>query len=151
MEEVLSRKDETTGWIAVPPSSMQVRGAGYLIDKKKVPSPTSLYELIEVDAFDSEVQMLDVGTKFKLPEVKFDIPQGHWRAPNLLVISFSLPTTAPKLGKSSDNKGYIVIGYYRMRDETRKVLEIISNPEMNDLEQEQKCNEVNDSDNNCMI
>lgn len=131
-------KDRPVGWISALSSSIQLRGAGYLFNKKKVPSPSSLYELIQVDAFDSDVHMLDVGRRFQLPEVHFKSQHGNWRAPNLLVISFALPTSAPKLGKASDGKGYIVVGYYRMRNETRKVLEIISNHKYNTDDQNTK-------------
>jgi hypothetical protein len=135
-------KDGTVKWTAASSSSIQLRGSHYLVDRKKVPSPTSLYELIEVDIIDANCQMLDIGTKFQLPDVKFDSPQGNWRAPNLLVISFSLPTTAPKLGKASDNKGFVVTGYYRIRNKTREVLEILSNPEIDALEQEHRLREM---------
>jgi len=130
-------------WAATASTSMQLRGARYLSDKKKVPSPTSLYELIKADAFDSDVQMLNVGTKFKLPTVQFDIQQGNWRAPDLLVISFSLPTTAPKIGRASiDKKGYVVTGYYRMRTSTRQILQIVTNPCYDSTEKDAKLREL---------
>ncbi len=141
--EAVNRKDESVSWVGDAPSSIiQVRGAGYLADKKKVPSPMSLYELVAVDGFDSDVHMLDVGTRFELPEVKCDYKEALWRAPNILVISFALPTSAPTIGKSSDGKGYIVVGYYVMREETRKVLEIISNSDLDDADQERKLKDL---------
>jgi hypothetical protein len=140
--EALHRKDTSIAWVSASSSIINLRGAGYLADKKKVPSPTSLYELIEVDAFDSDEHMLGIGNRFELPEVKFSSKHGNWRAPHLLVISFALPTTPPKLGKASDGKGYIVVGYYRMREETRLILEVVSNPTLNRREQEAKIKEI---------
>lgn len=122
-----SDNEEMVAWIAANPSIIQLRGADYLISKKKVPSLTSLYELVELDAFDSDEHMTDVGQQFRFSRKDFGT-SGNWCAPDTLIISFALPTTAPKLGRSSsDGKGYIVCGYYRIRSEVRKVLEIISN------------------------
>ncbi len=135
------------GYISAPSSLLPVRGMQYLDDKKKVPSPPSLYELVAVDLFDSNQHMLDVGTQFELPKLKFDSPKGPWRAPDLLIISFALPTSPPKIGKASDNKGYIVVGYYKMREETRKILGIISNNILSSSEKERQLQELCPNDN----
>jgi hypothetical protein len=120
--------EEMVAWIAANPSIIHLRGDDYLISKKKVPSSTSLYELVQLDAFDSDEHMTDVGQKFRFSPQDFG-SSGNWCAPDTLIISFALPTTAPKLGRSSlDGQGYIVCGYFRIRSEVRKVLEIISNP-----------------------
>jgi hypothetical protein len=127
-------------WIAANPSIINLRGDDYLKSKKKVPSMTSLYELVELDAFDSDEHITDVGQKFQLPCHDFGA-SGNWSAPDTLIISFALPTTAPKLARSSsDGKGYIVCGYFRIRSEVRKVLEIISNPHHNAVECQRQIN-----------
>jgi Protein of unknown function (DUF1336). len=125
-----AENEEMVAWIAANPSIIHLRGDDYLISKKKVPAATSLYELVELDAFDSHEHMTDVGQKFRFSPQDFG-SSGNWCAPDTLIISFALPTTAPKLGRSSsDGKGYIVCGYYRIRSEVRNVLEIISNPDI---------------------
>lgn len=132
------------GWVSKPPSSVAVRGANYLSDKKKVPSPGSLYELVQVDVFDADTYITEIAHKVKLPESNFESKSEQWLAPDILVVSFALPTAIPKLGRTStDLRGIIVTGYYRMRNETRKVLSIITNPEIDSsLEEDQVRNEV---------
>lgn len=52
-----------------------------------------------------------------------------FRSPRFLIISFLLPTSTPKIGKATNNeKGYIVTGYYKLRNETEDILNIITNP-----------------------
>jgi len=132
------------GWVSKPPSSVAVRGGNYLCDKKKVPSPGSLYELIQVDVFDADTYITEIAHKVKLPESNCDSKSQQWLAPDILVISFALPTAIPKFGRTStDLRGIIVTGYYRMRNETRKVLGIITNPEIDSsLEEDKVRNEV---------
>ena len=149
--EAMNYKGDMIGYISAPSSILQVRGSHYLSDKKKVPSPTSLYELVQVDGFDSDQHMLDVGTKFNLSELQCDSPKGPWRAPDLLVISFALPTSPPKIGKASDNKGYIVVGYYKMRQATREILQILSNNNLNSEEKEEKLHELYPNENERFI
>ena len=43
-------------------------------------------------------------------------------------MSFALPTSPPKLRSGSDGKGYVVCGYFRIRGDVWKTLDIISNP-----------------------
>ena len=62
-----------------------------------------------------------------------DSNEKSWNAPTYLIISFLLPTSAPKIAQKANEKGYIVTAYYKMRDETKDILRIISNPQnMND-------------------
>ena len=122
-------------WVSAKPSIIDLRGPDYLTSKRKIPSPTSLYELVQLDAFDSKEHMTDVGQRFRFPDYDYgDV--GHWCAPDTLIISFALPTSPPKLRSASNGKGYIVCGYFRIRSEVRKTLEIISNPDYNDNERE---------------
>ena len=125
-------------WVSAKPSIIDLRGPDYLTSKRKIPSPTSLYELVQLDAFDSKEHMTDVGQRFRFPDYDYGDVGGHchWCAPDTLIISFALPTSTPKLRSASNGKGYIVCGYFRIRSEVRKTLEIISNPDYNDNERE---------------
>jgi hypothetical protein len=125
------------GWMAAPSSTINVRGAHYLNDKIKIPSPTSLYELVEVDVLHADDVILDIGQKFNLSKL-YNHQNEHanehgktWHAPNFLIISFLLPTSAPKIGQKSNEKGYIVTGYYKLRDETKQILSILTHPKYN--------------------
>ena len=124
-----------TGWVPSASKTVSVRGQKYLLDKKKIPSPSSLYELIELDVFHSKKYITNIGEKVIIPNQ--DSLEGlhsecNFCAPQFLVISFVLPTKTPRLlreSKEGQEEGYIVTGYYRMRDETRKILKTISNPD----------------------
>jgi len=155
LQNPMDEHDDVVGWVASPSTAMDIRGRNYLKDRIKIPSPASLYELVEVDAVDSEKVFLDVGQKYDLSEINKSqiISQNQkqskssvrdngtriqaektWLAPNVLVISFALPIVAPKIGKKTSERGYIVTGYYQMREETRDILKIITNPKYNDAE-----------------
>lgn len=122
-------------WLPAHVSDAQTRGADYISSKEKICCPASLYELVKADIFESDDQMLEIGQKFNLSEVKLDYDSDKnakktWNAPDVFVISLTLPTTAPKLGRTNnDNKGYILTGYYRMREETRKILRVVTRPD----------------------
>jgi len=122
-------------WLPSSPSVAQTRSAGYLQSKKKTPCPASLYELVRADLFESDDQMLEIGQKVNLSEIKldYDLEENEkktWNAPDVFVISLTLPTTAPKLGRTNnDDKGYILTGYYRMREETRQILRVVTRPD----------------------
>jgi hypothetical protein len=130
---------EKVGWMAGDPSIIHLRGQDYLTRRKKYPSSTSLYELVEVDLFDSDKHLTDVGQRFQFPEFDYGAA-GNWFAPDTLIISFALPTDVPKkLGRTKcDGKGYIVIGYYRIRTEVRKTLEIITNKNHDERERQRR-------------
>jgi len=133
---------EKVGWMAGEPSIIHLRGQDYLTTCKKFPSKKSLYELVEVDTFDSDEHLTDVGQRFQFPNFDYG-EDGNWCAPDTLIISFALPTTAPKLGRSmSDGKGYIVIGYYRIRTDVRKTLDIITNFNYDEIERERRLHEL---------
>jgi len=133
---------EKVAWMAGDPSIIHLRGQDYLTTRKKFPSPTSLYELVEVDTFDSDEHLTDVGQRFQFPDFDYG-DEGNWCAPDTLIISFALPTTAPKLGRSvSDGKGYIVIGYYRIRTDVRKTLDILTNEDYDGSERERRLQEL---------
>lgn len=132
---------DVTAWMAGDPSIIQLRGHDYLSTKMKIPSSTSLYELVELDAFDSHEVMTDVGERFNFPDYDYG-EDGNWSAPDTLIISFALPTTAPTLGGKSDGKGYIVCGYFRIRPEVRKILQIVHSESMTQDEKDKKLVEL---------
>lgn len=130
------------GWVSRPPSSVTVRGENYMDDRKKVQSPGSLYELIKVDAFDADTYITEIGKKVILPDTADEINGQKWLAPEILIVSFALPTAIPKLGRTStDLRGYIVTGYYRMRQETKKVLRVITNPQVDTSDEKDRLQE----------
>lgn len=130
-------------WLAADPSIIHLRGPDYLTTRQKNPSPSSLYRLIQMDVFYADEHMTDIGRRFKLPRNEFVDQEHHWYAPDTLVVSFALPTTAPKLGRTAtDRKGLIVCGYYQIRPEVRKTLEIVSNSSLTENEKEQRMHEL---------
>merc|ERR1712012_835009 len=71
-------------WMSADPSIIQLRGQDYITSKKKIPSPTSLYEMVEMDAFDANEHMTDVGQRFHLPDYDYG-EEGPWCAPDTLI------------------------------------------------------------------
>jgi len=122
-------------WLPAPVSVAQTRSADYLTSKAKISCPASLYELVRADIFESDDQMLGIGQRVDLSEIKldYDLEEDEnktWNAPDIFVISLTLPTTAPRLGRTNnDDKGYILTGYYRMREETRDILKVVTRPD----------------------
>lgn len=119
-------------WLPTPPSSVSVRGADYMTSKVKIPSPGTLYELVELDGFEVDQQLYEISAKVKLPQSLQKIKDMKdasktWVAPDILVVSISLPMSAPKLGRSNnDEMGYVLTGYYRMRKDTKDILRVIT-------------------------
>ena len=153
MQDITSSKigkdgEVKTGWVHSSPNTVSVRGQKYLSDNQKIPSPGSLYELIEVDAVHSKEYFTNIGEKVTVPEIEsFNDDESHCKfvAPSLLIISFALPTATQLFKKSNERReeGYIVTGYYRMRKETRKILKTISNPQYDpSRHNEELCNEI---------
>ena len=59
------------GWKTVS-GDLQVRSYGYLTTKAKISSPGQLYELVQMDIFESPTRYPDMATRVKLPNVHFD-------------------------------------------------------------------------------
>lgn len=124
------------GWLPLKSQFIQVRSHGYLTFKKKVPCPTELYRILKVDIFETEKWVPDVSTRVKLPLIEFEelddvgctgVNSTKWYSPDIFVVSVSVPTSTPKLCRSSDDgKGITIIIYYQMKNETRKILRRIS-------------------------
>jgi len=127
-------------WRPAPVSVAETRSADYLTSKAKISCPASLYELVRADIFESDDQMLEIGQRVNLSEIKldYDLEENEnktWNAPDIFVISLTLPTTAPKLGRTNnDDKGYILTGYYRMREETRQILKVVTRPDYDPIQ-----------------
>ena len=113
-----------------PEPDLMIRSHGYMSNgKKKVPSPGTLYEVVCSDIFESRNRYPDMAPRVHLPEVKFDddVRQKTWRAPDLFVVSVSLPTDPPKLTKATeDGGGYTITIYMVMTQETRDILKRIT-------------------------
>jgi hypothetical protein len=127
-------------WMAPCENIIQVRGSNYLYDGHKIPAATGLYDLVEVDAFDSDVHVVDLSSRFKIPPAK-TVEKGAWKAPTSLIISFALPMASSEHAwrrKAGNSKGYIVTCYYQMKDQTRRLLEIISDESLSNEDKEAK-------------
>jgi hypothetical protein len=114
------------GWRSVSGESVQVRSHGYNSTKAKVPSPGELYELVNVDIFESPSRYPDMATRVILPERVYDDggKPKTWRTPDTFVISIALPTDPPSAfaKTSSDGSGYTITMYYKMHQDTRDIL-----------------------------
>lgn len=120
-------------WRSVPGNLFEIRSRGYLSTKKKIPSPSELYDLINVDIFESQRRYPDIAGRVVLPKVSFkdDTPK-TWKSPDIFVVSFCLPTQPPRLGRSTtDGQGYTVTMYYVMKEETRAILRKVTKPGYN--------------------
>lgn len=118
--------DKFSRWCQVDGETIQVRSHGYMTTKAKIPSPGSLYELIQCDIFESPSRYPDMAPRVKLPHLDYEIDPNEekmWKSPDHFVVSLSLPTDQPKLGAAtSDGGGYTVTMYFTMRKTTRDIL-----------------------------
>lgn len=129
------------GWRRVPGSDLKVRSHGYLKTKQKVPSPGELYECVACDAFETGSRVSDLAGKVKLPEVKFDGDVGGskktWHSPDVFVVSLSVPTEQPKLGRPTDDGlGWTITMYFAMTKKTREILKRVTAPGYNPSQDE---------------
>ena len=123
------------GWRAPTGEDIHVRSHGYMETKAKIPSPGTLYELNQMDIFESPSRYPDMAPRVKLPKLTYDIDPNEtktWRAPDYFVVSVALPTDPPKLAKSSsDGGGYTLTMYFTMRKEVRDVLKRVTAEDYN--------------------
>ncbi len=144
-DDIHEENEPKVAWLPADPSIIHLRGPNYLTTRQKNPSPGSLYVLKEMDVFYANQHITNVGGRFKLPKNEFINEDHHWCAPDTLIISFSLPTTAPKLGRaatSADRKGLVVCGYYQIKPEVRKALAIVSNSNLSRDERDHQMNQL---------
>ena len=118
-------------WTSLDNQLVQVRSHGYLTTKKKIPSPDSLYEVIAVEVCQSETQIRRFVEKVNLPPSSLPIvndkSERTWISPDIFVISLAVPTEEPSFSRSTtDGGGITVVSIYRMKEETRKVLKIVT-------------------------
>ena len=52
-DPTIRRGHTFSGWRPIPPERLVVRSRGFKTNKKKVPSPGSLYDCVKVDVFES--------------------------------------------------------------------------------------------------
>lgn len=116
------------GWRYANPHMMKIRSHNYKKDKIKVPSPGDLYECVCLDIFESRNRMPDMASRVKLPKCEWnDNSPKTWNAPDIFVVSISIPTDPPSLYNSSDDGGgYTVTAYFKMRPETRELLKKVT-------------------------
>jgi len=117
---------------------LRVRSHNYLSTKKKFPSIGTLYETVAVDILDCRIRIPDMSSRVTLPDVNFESKEPkRWHAPDLFVVSISLPTDTPSaFGRTTDDGGcYTFTLYYKMREETRKILERVTADEYDPTEE----------------
>jgi Protein ENHANCED DISEASE RESISTANCE 2, C-terminal len=128
--KVNAKGEPFAAWMQIPGESLAVRSHGYLKTNLKVPSPGSLYELVQMDIFESPSRYPDMAPRVKLPKLAYQPDPDEtktWRAPDHFIVSLSLPTDPPKLGgSSSDGGGYTVTMYFTMNKATRDILKRVT-------------------------
>ncbi len=128
---------EFVAWSTHPPEDVQIRSHGYSKTKKKVPSPFSLYEVMNVEYLDSKMRIPEMATKVVLPKVTFDGDDSleggiRWKSPDTFVISVAVPTEEPSFTRATDDGyGFTLTIYYKMKKETRDILKKITAPGYN--------------------
>jgi hypothetical protein len=118
-------------WVPISSSCLAVRSHGYLTTKKKIPSPGELYECVAVDCFVSDARVPDIAPRVNFGR-EFETTNSTtgnktWKSPDIFIVSIAIPTEAQNLGKRSDDgPGLTFVGYFKMKEETRKVLRRIT-------------------------
>lgn len=119
-----------TRWRSIDGEDLQVRSHGYLTSKAKIGSPGSLYELTQMDLFESPSRYPDMAPRVKLPKLSYRLDPNEkklWKSPDYFIVSLALPTDPPKLGSNtSDGGGYTVTWYFTMRKTTRDILKRVT-------------------------
>jgi len=115
-------------WVPISSSGMEVRSHGYLTTKRKIPSPGELYECVAVDCFVSNARVSEIATRMKFDQQFEATATGKtWKSPEIFIVSIAIPTEAPKLGYSADDgPGATIVGYFKMKEETRTILRRIT-------------------------
>jgi hypothetical protein len=115
-------------WVPISSSGMEVRSHGYLTTKRKIPSPGELYECVAVDCFVSNSRVSEIATRMKFDQQFEATATGKtWKSPDIFIVSIAIPTEAPKLGYSADDgPGATIVGYFKMKEETRTILRRIT-------------------------
>jgi hypothetical protein len=117
------------GWMPGDSSEIQVRSHGYKSTKAKISSPGELYTCTQTDIFQGTKTYPDMASRVTLPKVSFsDDPETKtWNAPDVFVVSVSLPTDPPKLYATvDDGGGYTIAMYYTMNQDTRDILKRVT-------------------------
>eukprot|EP00977_Amphora_coffeiformis_P017163 scaffold5479_cov199-Amphora_coffeaeformis.AAC.102 len=140
-ESFSSCPQKTISWRRIPGHTIRVRSANYVHDKVKVPSPGELYECVYVDFLESADRIPNVSSRVRIPTEQMGGGGGRaeeenlrtenfrnhpWHAPDVFVLSLSLPVAPYVLGNNSTGgPSYTISMYYRMKDETRDILKRI--------------------------
>merc|ERR1711862_18242 len=115
-------------WNTIPSSMFQVRSHDYLPSKIKIPSPESLYDLYNVDIYESDKRIPNISSRIQLPD---NNTSNCWNyCPDMLIFYLSLPTEAPSLGFShnvDDGLGILLICYFKLKDSTKEIFQNLQN------------------------
>lgn len=108
-------------WRRVSCEKLRVRSANYRRNKIKQPSSGELYECLYVDFVESPERIPNISDHVHIPHLQEQSENAPWSAPDIFVVSLSLPAM-PVLGKDG-GPTYTIVMYYRMKAETRDILE----------------------------
>ncbi len=85
-------------WVSISSSCLDVRSHGYISTKKKIPIPGELYECVAVDCFVSNARVPEIAPRVTFGrEFNSYLTGKTWNSPEIFVVSFAIPTEAPKL------------------------------------------------------
>lgn len=137
-----SKKSKSKGplnpsWASIEGRTFSVRtGPNYAKKKKKLPSKSSLYEIVEIRLFESKCRTLNIADKFplptnvaypdsKIPVINPDYPH----VPELLVIHFHFPLESPSFLKPKDDgEGGELVIYLKPSQDFLNELNYSENP-----------------------
>jgi len=123
-------------WRTCTPELMPVRSSCYLTTKQKIPSPGELYRCVKVDFIESSHRLRNVSNRVELPdpdEYLQKLPSTTnrtWHAPDVFVVTLSLPRDPNGLGMTPENDGpsHTICMYFVIKQETRDALARITSP-----------------------
>lgn len=116
-------------WLPAKGETLSVRSLDYQKSRRKSPSLGEMYECILVDFVNSPCRLPNMSSRVELPDVSYvdDHQVKTWDCPDLFVVSLSLPRD-PIAGKD-DGKTYTITMYFRMKQNTRDILALITSPD----------------------
>lgn len=97
-------------------SNFAIRGKNYMRDKRKMPAPQPLYQLLGADLFSFERKIPHVAEHIALPPAPRLGPRASLSPLSpLLIVNFQLPDYAPSmLGGASDGSGRFLVLYFAL-------------------------------------
>ena len=120
----------TIQWCKAPGETLMVRSSQYCTNHEKMPSLGELYDCIGVDFIETPHRIPHISNWFDLSN--FDTNekiQQRWHAPQLFVVTLSIPLDLRAKGGSEMGRTHTLVMYFGLREETRQLLEHLY-PEM---------------------